>query len=343
MKLMTCKQAATSVIALSALAVSFAADAHHTAAVFGSNTGGPITTIQATTAAQGTFIAGVNLQYVDFEQFSDAELADFAGRHIHAHSADYLLSPSLTAAYGVTDDFTVSVVLPYLIRHDLRAGEHSHSGGMAFNSAEKLGNVKGIGDLSILGAYRFLNDDANDFEAAVLFGVELPTGDTHEKSLHGERLETEHQPGSGSWDPSLGLALTKRIGDRVSLDANVLYTFTGHGSQETELGDRYSYNASVSYRFAGERHEHEDGMVEWHSAWDFILELNSHTEDQQRIAGEIEADTGGTYLLVSPGIRYTGQSAWSGYVSVGVPVFNDMGIAEPDLNLMLLAGFAKAF
>jgi hypothetical protein len=342
MKRITRYATATSLFALSTAALIGPAAAHHTATVFGSDTGGPITTIQATTAEQGAFIAGINLQYVGVDEFTDTELETLAGNHIHGHSADYVLSPSLGLAYGVTDDFTLSFVLPFVERHNLREGSHHHSSGMSINEVEKLGNIGGLGDATLLGEYRFLNADEMDFEASVLFSLKMPTGSTHKKSPDGERLETEHQPGSGSWDPSFGLAVTKRL-NRVSLDANVLYTFTSRGSQETELGDRFAYNAAVSYRFAGIRHEHEEGVVEWHSAWDFVVELNGHVEDEQRVEGETEQHTSGSYLLVSPGVRYTSESRWSAYVSVGVPVFNDMGAAEPDLNVQVLAGFAKAF
>ena len=58
-------------------------------------------------------------------------------------------------------------------------------------------------------------------------------------SSDGERLETEHQPGTGSWDPLVGFAASKRWGP-VSLDGNALYQFSTKGAQDTELGDRLS-------------------------------------------------------------------------------------------------------
>jgi hypothetical protein len=115
---------------------------------------------------------------------------------------------------------------------------------------EDLGNSSGIGDLTLLGQYRFFNNKAAGLEAALLLGVKAPTGKTDNLADTGERLETEFQPGTGSWDGLFGLAVTKRFG-AWALDSNVLYVLAGKGAQQTDLGDRFQYNAAISYRLAG--------------------------------------------------------------------------------------------
>ena len=58
-----------------------------------------------------------------------ATLIAAASKHIHAHSIGTIRSASLSAAYGVTDDFTVSVRIPCVQRTDIREGHHAHLPG----------------------------------------------------------------------------------------------------------------------------------------------------------------------------------------------------------------------
>ena len=120
----------------------------------------------------------------------------------------------------------------------------------AGNTVDERGDSSGIGDLTLLGQYRFFNNQATRTEAALLLGVKAPTGRTNEYDKLGERFETEFQPGSGSWDGLFGLAFTQRFG-AWSFDTNVLYQLVTNGAQETDLGDRFHYNAAVSYRLIG--------------------------------------------------------------------------------------------
>src|SRR6185312_3855984 len=109
------------------------------------------------------------------------------------------------------------------------------------------GDTAGLGDASVLGQYRFLENKATGTEAALLLGAKLPTGKTNTYDVFGERFEAEFQPGSGSWDGLFGLAVTQRAGP-WSFDANVLYQLVTKGALDTDLGDRFLYNAAVSYR-----------------------------------------------------------------------------------------------
>lgn len=300
--------------------------AHHPSPAFGGDTGGPISTIAAATLPQGILSAGIDLQYIDIDQFSDEELIARAEADLDPHSADYVLIPSLGAAYGVTENFTVSLSLPYVLQDNFREVHHH-------DEVENQGAIKGFGDLSVLGQYRFFEDAAAQIEVALLFGIKLPTGNAHEKTPEGERLETEHQPGSGSWDPMVGATVTKRFGN-TSIDASFLYTIATGGSQDTTLGDRFFYGLGVTYRPEAEIGE---------AAWDLILEVNGEHVDQTKVGGVVEQHGGGHIIYLSPGVRFNSPNAWAAYLSVGIAVLTDMNGAEPDANFRVLAGFSKAF
>ena len=87
-------------------------------------------------------------------------------------------------------------------------------------------------------------------QGELLTGIKTPTGETGERDEQDELFEAEFQPGSGSWDPMLGLALSQAQG-RWSVDGNVLYTMATEGTQHTDLGDRFHYNGAVTFRLKG--------------------------------------------------------------------------------------------
>jgi hypothetical protein len=110
----------------------------------------------------------------------------------------------LSYAYGVTNDFTVALRLPYVRRTGIREAVEDEATGDL--EVENFGPADGIGDLTLFGQYRFFNQ--NNTELAALFGVKTPTGRTNDLTAEGEIFDAEFQPGSGSWDPLLGLAWT---------------------------------------------------------------------------------------------------------------------------------------
>src|ERR1044072_3992856 len=95
-----------------------------------------------------------------------------------------------SAAYGITDDFMVSVRAPYVLRTDIREGHHAHlAGGVVNNTVDYRGDSAGFGDVTFLGQYRFINNRATRTEAAFLFGVKAPTGATNRVDVLGELFE----------------------------------------------------------------------------------------------------------------------------------------------------------
>lgn len=342
---------------LFALFASQSAIAHHPAGASSTGGSGPIATLAATTLDKGQSVAGIVFEMVKMNTFSNAQLVDFAGKHIHAHGLDAILAPSLVYAYGVTRDLTVSARLPYLDRRDIREGSHSH--GPAGDTVDHRGDSGGIGDLTLMAQYRFLNDQRSRMEAAVLLGLEAPTGRTGVRDVNGELFAAEFQPGSGSWDGLFGLAFTKRFG-AWSFDASALYQLTAEGTQDTDLGDRLLYNLALSYRVMGavpgpmyhggpgqkaghqHRHPHEEPPAPRGPALDLVLELNGEWHAHEKTAGVREPNSGGNVVYLSPGLRLSLET-WSGFVSVGVPVINHVNGFQVEPDWRLMTGIAVNF
>jgi hypothetical protein len=326
-----------------------------------SRASGAISTISASTLPKGKTAVGLRATLMKPERLGDAELARRAGLHIHAHDSDYLLSSSLSAAYGVTEDFTLAFSLAHLRRQGLRAGVHAHGPGGAQNGVERLGSSAGLGDGVVLGQFRLLDLRAAGLQAAILGGVKLPTGRTRTADRKGNRFETEHQPGTGSWDPLFGLAISKAAG-RVSIDASILYQASGKGAQRTTLGDRVQYGLGLAYRLGagadhhdpapahsgdhapGSDHDHAAPVpAHGHSAWDLVLELNGEWEGRQTVAGAVDPHSGGNIIYLSPGLRYSSKGGWAAALSLGLPVAQDVGASHPDTGFRATAALSWGF
>lgn len=299
----------------------------------------------------------VTLQYdaVDYRPISDARLTALATSGVDGvHSLRTIAVPSVSIARGLTPNFTISARLPYLLNSDIRETDVATSG------IDARGGVYGFGDLSVLGTYRFFNDHASGLDATVSFGVKAPTGRTNRVDQMGVLFETEHQPGSGSWDGLFGAALSKQLG-LWTLGANALYARTGAGSQDTRLGDHVSYGVSAAYRIWAQGGGHDDamhvgapfdGMMRHggidHAAAipsttiDVSLGLNGQWSAAQVIAGDADGNTGGNIVYLTPGVRMTVEK-WSSFVSMGVPIVRQLNGIQSEPRLQVSSGVSVRF
>jgi hypothetical protein len=316
--------------------------ADHPGIRFGTGVAGPIITVPGAPPPKGSLGFDLRIELIDFDAFTDAELAAFAADHQQVHSTDWLLSPSLGLSYAFTDDLSLGLRLPYVYRNGLKEAHHSHLSEDTSNTAEFLGDADGIGDLTLFGQYRFLPPERGGMHASLLFGLKAPTGETRENTLAGGHFDTEHQPGSGSWDPMLGLALTRHL-DGLAMDANVLYILTTEGTRETEVGDALFYNVALSWR-VGSGHSHaEVSHQHSHLSWDLVLEANGEHRQKTEVAGEREEHTGGNLLYLSPGLRLSVEGGMSLALSVGIPVWKDLNGSQSEPNFRTVLSLGVAF
>lgn len=309
--------------------------ADHPSVAFSQGVAGPIVTVSAIPLPERSLFFDLRLEAIEFGDLSEEEL-----EREGTHSVDRLLSHSLAAAYGATENLTVGLRLPYLRREKIVEG-HGHGGEEEGEGGTvELGDAEGMGDLTLFGHYRFLHRPQEGIHAAFFFGLKAPTGVDDRRSDEGTRFEAEHQPGSGSWDPMAGIAVTKHLGS-LCYDANVLYIVATEGSQETDLGDRLTCNAAFSWRIPGSDHPHAGERSHFHPAWDLIVEANGEYRQKEKVDGEEDENTGGSVIYLSPGVRYSG-GGFSASLSVGLPVVTDLNgtQSEPQLRTILALGAA---
>ena len=339
-----------------------AASAHHPG-VGGIGGAGGIFTIGAGTLDQGQFAFSAFVDYLRLKQLSDPTLLANIGKDVHGLQT--VESRALAFAYGITNDLTVSVRLPWVRRTGILEGVQEDPADPAM--VRDRGNTSGFGDVTVLGQYRFLNNQVSGTQAAVLFGVKAPTGATNLVDPFGELFEAEFQPGSGSWDGLFGAAFSQRLTPALSFHANILAIASGTGTQDTNLGNRFLYNGALAYRLfgetAGEPHSHSpqnafahaghdhSRMVtkapivaapHGHVALDALLEINGEWHDKQRTLGIADPNSGGTTIFISPGLRLTVEN-WSSYMLVGIPVVNDYNGIQATPTWRVLAGVSAVF
>lgn len=121
---------------------------------------------------------------------------------------------------------------------------------------------------------------------AILGGVKLPTGKDDAELTHGDLAEPSSQPGSGAVDYQAGLAYSRFLTDRVTLDASGVYTLRTEDDDDFKVGDRVDLGAAVSYRLT-------DSVRDFPqlSAFGELLVVWLDKDDND---GEREANSGGT-------------------------------------------------
>ena len=322
--------------------------ADHLSGGFNLGQSSAILTESAIPLPQGSWFTAINTEIVENRDFSDDKLVglraldilEHGNAHSDLHSVESISSTSLALGYGITENFTASLVLPYIKRENIREPEEGHGhedDPIVVHNVIEHGDSSGLGDATLMGMYRFRATELTNM--AVLFGIKLPTGDTDETGFRdevfvrridtgvvpdhhehgdehegeeeghhheGNRLETHQQPGSGSYDPIIGLAYSQVLGI-FNLDSSLIYTLVNEGSQHTDLGDSFKYNLSLAYPVT--------------SVLNLVMEFNGEWRDEEDRDGETIENSGGSHLYASPGVRYRSpERGWSASLSYGIPI-----------------------
>lgn len=309
-----------------------------------------------TVLPEGITLVTLDYEIMRYKPLSDSQLT---ASEPGPHAVRQIAVPTVSLGYGLTPDFTIAARLPYLANRDIKeVGEADPA------VVSDRGGIYGLGDLSLTGTWRFYQDVHSGFEANVVFGVKAPTGRTQAFDRQGERFETHHQAGSGSWDGLVGGGVSQHLWSSVAVSANVLYALTGEGTADTNTGDRLSYAIAATHRLwssqgasppqAHPQHSLPEGLMHHggidHAgsdgtppmALDVSLGLTGHWSGNVRLAGLVDPDTGGHVLSVTPGLRLSVGSLTS-FVDVGVPIVEDLNGLQSRPRWQLSTGMSVQF
>ena len=287
--------------------------------------GGSIDTESAIPLPAGAWSFAVRYEEQRFDRLSESELLSLAEADAEAdlHSIEAVKTSLFNVSYGVNENLSLGMSIPLVERTDIRA-PHFHAADNEFE-IEHEGASKGVGDIKLYGLWRFSRSD--DHSTSLIFGLSTPTGKDDDTSPDGELYEPEFQPGSGSWDPLIGIAFSRSFAG-FSLDASTTYSFVNEGAQQTNLGDWLTYNVGVG------RLLHIDSSLDWR----VVLEANGLWRDRLSEAGEEKRNSGGHWLNIAPGIIASSER-WSVFANVAFPVINDPNGDQDEQDYRFQVGF----
>lgn len=317
-------------------------NAHHgggVSGVTGIGLAGPILTIPAYTLPEGKFLFGTGINYTHADRFSRSKINQFLRNGTKSHNTGDILTPSLFAAYGLSDKLTILFDYPYQIKYDI----DSTISGFEL----KQGNSIGFGDLTVLGQYKFLDKEKHGLQSALLLGLKIPTGETDERDSFGIRIAADEQPGSGSWDPLFGLAVSKSLPKSFSAHSNVMYKLTTDGSQNTDVGDLFNYNLAIAHRVGPEsgvlQKVFPKHLLGQDLLWDLVLEFNGQWSETVEVNNIEDINHGGNLIFLSPGIRLVMNDDLVFNLASSVQVFEDLNGNQTDPDLQLSFSISKLF
>lgn len=228
--------------------------------------------------------------------------------------------------YGVTPDFALFGVLPYL---DKRL--NLDMGGQRVTRSDQ-----GIGDLTLFGRYTAYQNDApgRTFRVSPFLGVKAPTGRDDAQDGLG-RLPSVVQLGSGSWDALGGVVATYQT-LAYQIDSQLSYK-ANREANGFRFGNVSQLDASFQYRLWPQT---LGGGV---PAFLYgVLEANLVRAEKNRIGGVDDPNSGGTTLFLTPGLQYVTRK-WILEAGIQVPVVQNLNGTALKNNYIFSTGFRVNF
>lgn len=276
----------------------------------------------------------LGLVYDDTIITQSARTVDFNGqavipRYVHVRKSgaqkDLTVDVAVTkVVLGINPDFTVSLAIPYASKRLEQAG------GPTLRS-------EGIADSALVGKYRFFQDSGvgETTEAALLFGLELPTGSSDVRSA-GMTLPQPLQPGSASLDAILGGAFT-RIEGRWLLNADLIAKLNS-GGNDYRFGNSVRADVGGHYRAYPAKYERFD-----QTTVNLVAELNGNWSAHDQSSGDRVDASGGTKLFATPGVQIIVNASLLFEAAVQLPVLMDLNGSQLEEDFVAVAGLRFRF
>jgi len=282
--------------------------------------GGGSSTASGETLRAGGFELSLRTDATWFESVSRSEAE---ARAVQSGEFDGLRSSlleTLSLAYGVTDDLQINVQTGYYQGSDFIDAEADGMGG----AESAVADPNGMTDLWITGKLRVMRGERGHL--ALIGGVKLPTGEDDELLSNGEPLEPSSQPGTGSVDYLGGIAYSRYLTGRLTLDASGIYTLrTEH--DDFQVGDRFDLGLALAWRLTESIQSFPNASV---SAEVLGTWIGKDDDD-----GDTNENSGGTVVYFAPGFRERFSPALSLAVAPAFPIAQDPNGDQVDTDAKL--------
>jgi hypothetical protein len=210
-----------------------------------------------------------------------------------------------TLDYGFSPDWGATVILPWVDRsHD---HIHNHH-GEAIPESWKFSDP---GDIRVAGRYQKPLEDADALRlsyAGVTAGLKLPTGQTDVANDDGEVAERSLQPGTGTTDLTVGAYYRQAIG-------------AWNASWFTQIGAQLPLNSHAGYKPGQQVLFDVGGRWEATASLGLLLQLNASWKGRDSGSESEPEDSGGRWLLLSPGFTFAVARNANVYGFVQLPLY----------------------
>lgn len=268
-----------------------------------------------------TFTLSVSEQYTEFDRASDSkENSVRDGEFVRGFS-----TTQLALAYDATERIGVQLTLPFIARRFDEVRK--------FRSSTK--SDTGIGDLSLVGTYSFIDYKDRDWVVISGFtgGVKFPTGETgvietvsekEPSDLLTERLVLKHNQigaasgghaltfGTGSYDYILGLSLLSRYQRYVVL-SSAQYTIRTEGDFNYEFADDFLFSIGPGYYF----------LVDYDFTAASLVSFSGEYKGKDHLNGEVLSGSEVSNLYLGPELLFSVNDNISVEVSFDFRVTNE--------------------
>ena len=224
------------------------------------------------------------------------------------------------------EDLTItlsSVVIPYNISTRLLVGGIFPYFNKDLDTNAGSMRSSGLGDTKLFAKYVVHQIDKRQetIRFVVKSSVTLPTGDEDAKPALGD----------GTTDYSFGV-VAGWIKPRVSLTTEGVYSLNT-SRRGTNYGDSFAYNFALGYRLSPRIYERYPSPQV-----NVYLELNGLTTKSDKLNGLNLENSGGTILLLSPGIQYIGGRKWLVEGSIQFPIVDDLNGSQLETDIIASLG-----
>ena len=234
---------------------------------------GPITTWTAPLCAKGEFVVQ---PFIFYNRTRGSFNSEGHYNSLPEGEKKYQYQQQLFMQYGITDRLEIDGQFVY--QENLR------------KNADGKAHSRGFGDSYLFSRY-CLNEESKFMpHISGLFQLKIPTGKY--QHLDPDKLETDSM-GTGSWDPGLGIILTKKVKPFI-LHFDSIYSFPQKvhiDGTNTRYGNYLNYDLGVEYFLA--------------KGFNFMFELNGFLQGDTREGGNRIPGSDARYLTISPGFGWS--------------------------------------
>jgi hypothetical protein len=290
--------------------------------------GGGSSTASGETLKQGTFDLSLREDYAQFQNIGEAGAER---RALDSGGFDALRSAFIVTggiACGITDDFQVSASIGYYWGDHFIDAESED--GVTAESASA--DPEGLTDLALTLKYRVYRGPWGNL--AAIGGVIAPTGRNNVRLTSAELLEASSQPGTGAWAYQMGVAYSRFLTPRLTADASGIYTLRTP-NDDFEVGDRLDLGVALAYRLTE--------SIKTFPNWSVFVEANAVWLGKDKDSGEINPNSGGWTVYLTPGARVRFNPHVALTVAPSFPVVQELNGEQIEAEFKLAATLSVSF